>query len=60
MTADEVAAHTIDAIAHGQTLRVTGWKNRCITFFGSKMPLVAVTRIGGSILRKMRLEQHRK
>ncbi len=59
MTADEVAAHTLDAIALEQSLRVTGWKNRCIAFFGSKAPIVAVTRIGAKILRKMRLEQHR-
>lgn len=60
MTADEVAAYTIRAIVKGKTLLVTGWKNRCIAFFGGKSPLVAVTRIGGIILRKMRLEQHRK
>ncbi|MDQ8196386.1 SDR family NAD(P)-dependent oxidoreductase [Coraliomargarita sp. SDUM461004] len=59
MTSQEVAKRTLNAIAKGQTLVVTGWMNHCITFFGSKMPLVAVTRIGASILRKMRLEQHR-
>lgn len=60
MSADEVAARTLHAIAQGRSLLVTGWKNRCITFFGSKLPISAVTRIGGLILRKMRLEQHRK
>lgn len=60
MTADEVAAYTLNAIAKKKTLTITGWKNHCITFFGSKMPIVAVTRIGGMILRKMRLEQHKK
>ena len=59
MTADQVADYTLRAIADKKSLIVTGWKNRCITFFGSKMPIVAVTRIGGLILRKMRLEQHR-
>lgn len=60
MTADEVANRTLSAIAAHRSITITGWKNRCIAFFGSKMPIVAVTRIGGLILRKMRLEQHRK
>lgn len=59
MSTDEVAARTLHAIAKEQSLLVTGWKNNCIAFFGSKMPIVAVTRIGGMILRKMRLEQHK-
>lgn len=59
MSADEVAARTLHAIAQGRSLVVTGWKNRCITFFGSKLPISAVTRIGGLILRKLRLEQHK-
>lgn len=60
MTSDQVAEYTLNALASGQSLVVTGWKNRCIAFFGSKFPIVAVTRIGGMILRKLRLEQHRK
>lgn len=59
MTADEVALHTLRGIAREKTLVVTGWKNRAITFFGSKLPIVWVTRIGARILRKLRLEQHR-
>ncbi len=59
MTADEVATRTLKAIAQQKSLTITGWKNHCIAFFGGKMPIVAVTRIGGIILRKMRLEQHR-
>jgi len=60
MTPEEVAARTLNAVAAGKSMTVTGWKNRCIAFFGGKLPIVAVTRIGGMILRKMRLEQHRK
>jgi short-subunit dehydrogenase len=60
MTADEVAIRTLDAVTREKTLIVTGWKNYLIAFFGSKLPIVAVTRIGGAILRKLRLEQHRK
>ncbi|MFW2480125.1 MAG: SDR family NAD(P)-dependent oxidoreductase, partial [Lentimonas sp.] len=60
MTGDQVAKYTLNALASGQSLVVTGWKNKCIAFFGSKFPIAAVTRIGGIILRKLRLEQHRK
>jgi short-subunit dehydrogenase len=59
MTADEVALHTLLAIAREKTLVVTGWKNRVIAFFGSKLPINMVTRVGAIILRKMRLEQHK-
>ena len=59
MTSDEVAARTLNAIAKGKSLAITGWKNHCIAFLGSKLPIVAVTRVGGYILRKMRLEQHK-
>lgn len=55
MTADEVAEKALIALAKGKPLVVTGWLNKCIAFFGSKTPRVLVTRIGGSILRKMRL-----
>lgn len=60
MTADQVADYTLAALVSGKSLLVTGWKNKCIAFFGSKTPIVAVTRIGGMILRKLRLEQHTK
>ena len=59
MTSDQVANLTIDAIAKERALVVTGWKNKCIAFFGSKTPIVAVTKIGAKILRKLRLEQHK-
>lgn len=60
MTSDQVAEMTIEAIAKQRALVVTGWKNKCIAFFGSKTPLVPVTAICAKILRKMRLEQHKK
>ena len=60
MTSDQVAEYTLDALAKGKAMVVTGWKNQCIAFFGSKMPIVAVTRIGARILLKLRLEQHKK
>jgi len=57
MTADEVAEMCLRALARNRPLIVTGWKNQCIAFLGSKMPRVWVTRMGGCILRKMRLGQ---
>ncbi|TVP77998.1 MAG: SDR family NAD(P)-dependent oxidoreductase [Puniceicoccaceae bacterium] len=59
MTSEEVALRTLRAIAQKKALVVTGWKNQCITFFGSKMPITWVARIGAIILRKLRLEQHK-
>jgi len=59
MTSDQVAEYTLKALAKGKPLIVTGWKNKCIAFFGSKMPICVVTRIGALILRKLRLEQHK-
>ena len=54
MSADAVAEIALRGLAQGKPLVVTGWLNRCIAFFGSKMPRVGVTRIGAKILRKMR------
>lgn len=59
MTSEEVADLTLQAVAKGKSLLVTGWKNKLIAFFGSKFPIIVVTRIGGAILRKMRLEAHK-
>lgn len=55
MTADEVAERALRGLARGKPLVVTGWINRCITFFGGKLPRVWVSRMGGKVLRKMRL-----
>ena len=60
MTADSVAWQSLRALAAGRALVVTGWKNKCIAFLGSKAPVVAVTRAGAALLRKMRLERHRQ
>ena len=59
MTSEEVAELTLKALAQGKSLLVTGWKNKLIAFFGSKFPIIVVTRVGGAILRKMRLEAHK-
>ncbi|MEC7287533.1 MAG: SDR family NAD(P)-dependent oxidoreductase [Verrucomicrobiota bacterium] len=59
MSSDQVAAYTLRAVSQERSLIITGWKNRLITFLGSQLPLVAVTRIGAGILRKMRLEKNK-
>jgi short-subunit dehydrogenase len=59
MTSEQVADLTLKALVRGQSLLVTGWKNKLIAFFGSKSPIVMVTRVGAAILRKMRLEAHK-
>ncbi len=55
MSADEVADIALRGLAKGKPLVVTGFLNQCIAFFGSKVPRVWVARIGGRVLRKMRL-----
>jgi uncharacterized protein len=59
MTSAEVADRILKALADRKRLIVTGWKNQLIATFGSKLPILFVTRVGGIILRKMRLEAHR-
>lgn len=54
MSSEEVVTLSFEALAGGKVIVVTGWKNKCIAFFGSKIPRAYVTRIGGAILRKMR------
>ena len=60
MTCEEVAEQTLSAVAQNRTLVVNGWKNYIIALFCSKMPLLAINRVGALLLRKMRLEQHKK
>lgn len=56
MTSEEVAALTLRAVARGQSLLVTGWKNKLLVLPGSKFPILLVTRVGAFLLRKMRSE----
>ena len=60
MTCEEVAEQTLSAVAQNRSLVVNGWKNYTIALLCSKMPLLAINRIGAFILRKMRLEQYKK
>ncbi len=60
MSSEEVADKTLKALANKKSLLITGWKNKLIVLLGSKLSIVFVTRIGGALLRKMRLEVHKK
>lgn len=58
MTAEEVAEQTLQALAKGRALVVTGWKNRWIALLGAHLPKVLGVRLTAGVLRKMRLEAH--
>ena len=60
MRAEAVAVQTLEALAKGRRLVVTGWKNRLIAAFSSFFPKVVVTRVAGAALARLRLEQYRK
>jgi short-subunit dehydrogenase len=60
MSSEQVADLTLQALAKGKSLVVTGWPNKVMAFIGQHSPKVLGTRIGGAVLRKMRLEQHLK
>ena len=60
MSADEVAAQTLRAVERGRAVLINGWTNRLIAIFGGTLPKTWVTRVGGAILRRMRLERHGK
>jgi uncharacterized protein len=60
MSSEEVADRTLKALANRKSLLITGWKNMLIVLLGSKLPIIPVTRIGGALLRKMRLEVYKK
>lgn len=59
MTAEQVADLSLAGLACGKSLVVTGWKNRLIATFGGVVSKRLSTRIGGAILRKLRLEAHK-
>ena len=60
MTAEQVADLSLSGLVGGKSLVVTGWKNRLIASFGGVVSKRLSTRIGGAILRKLRLEAHKR
>ena len=59
-TADEVVETALRALAKGKSLTVSGWHNRLLVFFSSKLPKLIVTKIAAIGLRLARLEQFKK
>jgi len=53
-TADAVAGETLVALAKGKRLVITGWRNRWLVRLSRCVPLPLLTRISGSVLRRLR------
>ncbi len=53
-SADDVASETLLALANGKRLIVTGWRNRWLVRLSRFLPLLLLTRISGSVLRRLR------
>lgn len=56
-TTTQVVDAALHALARGRTQVVSGWKNRLLTAFSSKLPKPLVTRLGARILARYRLKQ---
>ncbi len=59
-TSEEVVETALCALAKGKSLTVSGWHNRLLVFFSSKLPKLIVTKIAAIGLRLARLEQFKK
>jgi short-subunit dehydrogenase len=53
-SSDAVAWETLFALAKGKRLIVTGWRNRWLVRLSRLLPLILLTRISGSVLRRLR------
>lgn len=56
-TTDQVVEEALRALAKGKAQVVTGWKNKVMTAFSSKLPKPFVTRISAVVLRRWRLSK---
>lgn len=56
-TTDEVVRESLAALAKGKAFVVTGWKNKLLSAFSSKVPKALVTRIGAKVLARWRLSK---
>ncbi|MDF3059428.1 MAG: hypothetical protein K0R17_3643 [Rariglobus sp.] len=56
-TTEEVVRESLQALAKGKALVVTGWKNKVMTAFSTKLPKPWVTRISAWVLRRWRLSK---
>lgn len=56
-TTGQVVDEALHALARGRPLVVTGWKNKVMTAFSSKLPKTLVTRISAMVLARWRLSK---
>ncbi len=56
-TSDQVVEESLRALADGRALVVTGWKNKLLTAFSSKLPKPLVARIAARVLARFRLKR---
>lgn len=56
-TTEEVVDEALRALAAGKAQVVTGWKNKVLTAFSSKLPKPFVTRISAKVLARWRLSK---
>jgi short-subunit dehydrogenase len=59
-TAEEVVETALYALVKGKSLTVSGWHNRLLVFFSSKLPKLIVIKMAAIGLRLARLEQFKK
>ncbi len=56
-TTEQVVDEALRALAAGKAQVVTGWKNKVLTAFSSKLPKPLVTRISAQVLARWRLSK---
>lgn len=56
-TSHKVVQESLKSFQENKSLLVTGWNNKVLSFFGSKVPKSIINKISYQILKKMRLEQ---
>lgn len=56
-TTEQVVREALQALAAGKAQVVTGWKNKVMTAFSSKLPKPWVTRLSAMILKRWRLSK---
>lgn len=59
-TSEQVVDTALCALAKGKSLTVSGWDNRLLVFFSSKLPKLIITKLAAMVLRIARLEQLKK
>jgi uncharacterized protein len=56
-TSEEVVAEALRALARGRRQVVTGWKNRLVAAFASRLPKPLAARVGAAVLARFRMSR---